>query len=107
MTRKVLPLLTLLACLSACGKYGDLEPKKGKTLPPAGYGQEQKATPEELLTPSIQQRPGRSDELLRHSERRDDDPFDLPPGSETAVSDEDAKSAEEGESAAEGKPKNP
>jgi hypothetical protein len=28
----------------------------------------------------VQARPGRSDELLRRSERREDDPFDLPPG---------------------------
>jgi hypothetical protein len=33
-----------------------------------------------LTTPSAQARPGRSDELLKRSERRADDPFDIAPG---------------------------
>jgi len=34
---------------------------------------------EELLVPSSQAKPERSDELLRRSEKRQDDEFDLPP----------------------------
>ena len=37
-------------------------------------------TTDELLTPPPVGRPGRVDELLRRSEEREDDRFDLPPG---------------------------
>jgi hypothetical protein len=43
-------------------------------------GAEAVADADSLMTPSIQTRPGRSDELMKRSERRTDDPFDLPPG---------------------------
>ena len=36
-------------------------------------------TADQLLTPPVQTRPGRSDELLKKSEERQDDRFDLPP----------------------------
>jgi hypothetical protein len=36
-------------------------------------------TVDQLLTPSTQQRPGRSEELLQKSEERPDDRFNLPP----------------------------
>ena len=65
--------------LSACGNRGVLEPAKGKSLPPAVYGEDKPATGEELIEPSTQAHPQRSDELLRRSEKRQDDKFDLPP----------------------------
>jgi hypothetical protein len=37
-------------------------------------------TTDELLAPPPVGRPGRVDELLRRSEEREDDRFDLPPG---------------------------
>ena len=75
-------VLTLACALGACGKVGDLEPRTGQSLPPKAYGQTATPSAEALSTPSIQARPGRSDELLRRSERREDDPFDLAPGEE-------------------------
>ena len=72
----------LVALLAACGKVGDLEPRTGQGLPPKAYGQTSEQSAETLSTPSVQARPGRSDELLRRSERREDDPFDLAPGEE-------------------------
>jgi hypothetical protein len=75
-------LVGLTLAVSACGKAGNLEPRTGQSLPPPSYGQSKQQTAEVLLTPSVQARPGRSDELLRRSERRTDDPFDLPPGNE-------------------------
>jgi hypothetical protein len=81
VTRRLL-LLGLGVCLSACGKVGDLEPRTGNTLPPKAFGQTTEQTAEALTTPSVQARPGRSDELLKRSERRVDDPFDVPPGEE-------------------------
>lgn len=68
-----------LAILSACGNRGALQPPKGQSLPPAVYGEANKPTGEELMTPSTQAQPERSDELLRRSEKRQDDKFDLPP----------------------------
>ena len=65
--------------LSACGNRGMLEPPQGQSLPPAVYGEAQQPDAEDLLTPSTQALPERSDELLRRSEKRQDDKFDLPP----------------------------
>lgn len=80
MIRKSACALVMALSLAACGKVGDLEPRTGQGLPPKAYGQTSEQSAEALSTPSVQARPGRSDELLRRSERREEDPFDLPPG---------------------------
>lgn len=80
--KTIIAVLTVLAALSACGKVGPLEPTPGITPPAKAIGQTEVPGTTELLEPSVQTRPGRSDELMRRSERRTDDPFDLPPGSE-------------------------
>ncbi len=80
--KKIIPTgiaLVAVIIVSACGNRGPLEPPKGKTLPPAVYGESKPPTGEELLKPSSQAQPERSDELLRRSEKRQDDKFDLPP----------------------------
>ena len=82
MIRKTACLFIAALSLAACGKVGDLEPRTGQSLPPKAYGQTSEQSAEALSTPSVQARPGRSDELLRRSERREDDPFDLAPGEE-------------------------
>jgi predicted small lipoprotein YifL len=74
--------IAMLALLAGCGKVGPLEPKAGNSPPAKAYGQESIPESEDLLKPSEQSRPGRSDELMRRSERRSDDPFDLPPGTD-------------------------
>lgn len=74
-------IFVLALSLAGCGKVGDLEPRTGASLPKA-YGQTTEQTAEALTTPSVQARPGRTDELLKRSERRVDDPFDVPPGEE-------------------------
>ena len=66
----------------ACGKVGDLEPRSGNALPPKAYGQTADQSARILTTPPVQARPGRADELLKRSERREDDPFDVAPGAE-------------------------
>jgi predicted small lipoprotein YifL len=71
-----------IAMLAACGKVGPLEPKAGQAPPAKAFGQTEVPSSEALVIASEQARPGRSDELMRRSERRTDDPFDLPPGSE-------------------------
>jgi hypothetical protein len=56
-----------------------LRPAAGESLPPKAYAAETVPKPSELMTPEVQARPRRSDELLRESEQRRDDRFDLPP----------------------------
>ena len=77
---KHLPILSLPMLLAACGSAAGLKPPAGQTLPPPAYGATAQPTAQQLLTPTTQQRPQRSDELLRSSDRRRSDDFDLPPG---------------------------
>jgi hypothetical protein len=69
----------VLPALAACGSVRDLKPAAGHELPPAPYGRADRPTANELLQPSSQAVPIRSEELRRQSEEREDDPFDLPP----------------------------
>lgn len=75
---KRLMFLTPLA-LAGCGSAVGLEPPPGAALPVAPYGATAQPTPTQLVTPTPQQRPQRSDELLRSSDERRADEFDLPP----------------------------
>ncbi|MEH6789982.1 LPS translocon maturation chaperone LptM [Parasphingorhabdus sp.] len=75
----ILLLATASLVLAACGNRGALEPAKGEVLPAAVYGEMKTPSGDELLVPSSQARPERSDELLRRSEKRQNDEFDLPP----------------------------
>jgi predicted small lipoprotein YifL len=79
---KIAILLTLTA-VAGCGKIGNLEPRAGKANAVVAYGAEKPLSAEELTATNVQARPSRSVELLRRSERRAEDPFDLPPGSES------------------------
>ena len=65
--------------LAACGSAGQLKPAQGKTLPVAPYGAAATPGARQLLTPSTQARPTRDEELLKESDKRQPDPFDLPP----------------------------
>jgi hypothetical protein len=76
---KRLFVLLPLAALTGCGSALTLKPAPGENLPVAPYGATATPTPDQLLTPTAQARPQRSDELLRKSEERRDDEFDLPP----------------------------
>ena len=69
----------LLGSLGACGKKEDLKPAAGDPAPPLPVGAKRQPTTEELTTPDAQARPARSDELLKRSEQREPDDFDLPP----------------------------
>jgi hypothetical protein len=76
MTRLLIlsPLL-----LAGCGSAVGLKPPSGGQLPVAPYGAAVQPNPTQLVTPTPQQRPQRSDELLKSSEARRTDEFDLPP----------------------------
>jgi hypothetical protein len=76
---KRLAILLALA-LGACGLREPLRPAPGQQMPPAPAMAARPMTTQELLAPPVVARPGRVDELLRRSEEREDDRFDLPPG---------------------------
>jgi hypothetical protein len=92
MTLRTRIIISALLCATAaCGKVGSLEPRTAQSVPPKAYGQTEAQSAERLTTASVQARPGRSDELLRRSERRVDDPFDVPPGTATVPVTPEAK----------------
>ena len=69
----------LLLLLAACGSRQALRPAEGQSLPPAPAAAAAPPTSTELLEPPPIARPERVNELLRRSEEREDDRFDLPP----------------------------
>lgn len=74
-----LMILLIVPPLAACGVKADLKPQAGKVLPVAPYGRSDKPSSDELLQTTPQATPERSVELRKRSEKRADDPFDLPP----------------------------
>ena len=76
---------TLCAALAACGKVSPLEPAPGQPLPVKPLLAKRAPSPEELLAIPDVARPKRVDELMRRSEPREPDRFDLPPPSGGAV----------------------
>jgi Prokaryotic lipoprotein-attachment site len=73
--------LTLIACalLAACGNKGDLQRLASAAPPVIPTGSDAPETPAMQTAPTAEARPARSDELLRRSEERPTDEFDLPP----------------------------
>ena len=76
---RIVIALGLMGSLAACGSREPLRAAEGQTLPPKAAMASRAPTTDELLTPSAIARPERVDELLRRSEPRLDDRFDLPP----------------------------
>jgi len=72
--------LLLALTLAACGLREPLRPAPGQAMPPAPALASRPMTTDELLEPPPIARPGRVDELLRRSEERENDRYDLPPG---------------------------
>lgn len=66
--------------LAGCGLREPLRPAPGQAMPPAAAMANRPMTTDELLAAPPVARPGRVDELLRRSEERENDRFDLPPG---------------------------
>ncbi|MEO8176609.1 MAG: hypothetical protein ABI626_08110 [Sphingomicrobium sp.] len=74
--------ILLAACcagLAACGKVSPLEPAPGQPLPVKPLLAKTTPTAEDLLTLPTNARPERVDELVRRSQPRVPDRFDLPP----------------------------
>ena len=74
-------MIAALALLAGCGKVGDLKPAAGQSLPVKPLMARATPTPDDLLTAPPYAHPDRVDELLKRSEPRKPDPFDLPPPS--------------------------
>ena len=72
-------LLALLCAAAGCGRVGDLKPAPGHSLPIKPMMARATPDAEALLTPPTYARPDRIDELLKRSEPRRADPFDLAP----------------------------
>jgi len=79
-TRRILILLAI-TLVSACGREADLQPAPGKSLPVKPLMARATPTVDDLLTPPPFTRPARVDELVKRSQPRPADPFDLPPPS--------------------------
>ena len=76
---KRLALIVALPSLVGCGRVADLQPAPGHALPVKPLMARTTPTAKDLLTPPTYARPDRVDELIRRSEPRRADPFDLPP----------------------------
>ena len=72
-------VLAAILLLAACGSREPLRPPAGESLPVAPAMAQRAPTVDEMLEPTPIARPERVDELLRRSEEREDDRFDLPP----------------------------
>ena len=57
----------------------DLKPEKGEALPVKPLMARTTPTPNDLLTRPAYAKPDRVDELVKRSQPRPEDPFDLPP----------------------------
>ena len=78
MTTRLTALLLTVA-LAGCGRVADLEPAPGKSLPVRPLMARTTPDVEKLLALPPYARPDRVDELVKKSEPREADPFDLPP----------------------------
>ena len=65
--------------LCGCGRQVDLQPAPGQPLPVKPLMARTTPTPKELLTIPSYAKPDRVDELMKRSEPRRQDPFNLPP----------------------------
>jgi len=67
------------ALLVGCGHVADLKPATDQSLPVKPLMARATPTPNELLTIPTYAKPSRVDELMKRSEPRPQDPFNLPP----------------------------
>ena len=74
-------LIASAVLLAGCGKVADLKPAAGQSLPVKPLMARTTPTAKELLTPPAYAAPERVDELMKKSQPREADQFDLPPPS--------------------------
>jgi hypothetical protein len=79
---KPVRFVLIIACCAfaaACGQQAELKPAPGHSLPVKPLLAKATPTAEQLLTPPPNARPERVDELVKRSQPRRADRFDLPP----------------------------
>src|SRR5438309_9729821 len=81
MKRSRLLLFAAALGLASCGRVAELQPAPGHAPPAKPQMARTTPTVSELLTPPTYARPDRVDELVKKSQPRAADPFDLPPPS--------------------------
>ncbi len=80
MTRtKSLIMAFAMLLVAACGQSGQLVRNPASPGPAVPTGEARAPTAAEQTTPNAQSRPRRSDEVLKQSQEREADEFDLPP----------------------------
>lgn len=82
MKRGALILIAALlasGAISGCGQRVKLRPAPGAELPPKPAMAGERPTVDTLLDTPTTARPDRSDDVLRRSQDRPKDPFNLPP----------------------------
>ena len=79
MKRTRLALASTLIALAGCGRVSELKPAAAQSLPVKPLMARTTPTAEQLLTAPPYARPDRVDELVKKSQPRAADPFDLPP----------------------------
>ena len=78
MFRRAAVLLAITA-LCGCGRTSPLSPAQGEPLPVKPLMAKTTPTAEQLLKPPTYAGPVRVDEIIKRSQPREVDPFDLPP----------------------------
>jgi hypothetical protein len=79
MRAKGILIVAGIAALAGCGRQADLTPAPGHKMPVKPEMARVAPTVNQLLTPPTYARPDRVDELVKKSQPRPQDPFDLPP----------------------------
>ena len=79
MTPQRILVLAAVLILAGCGGVADLKPAAGQQLPVKPLMARATPTPEDLLAIPSYAKPDRVDELMKRSEPRPQDPFNLPP----------------------------
>jgi predicted small lipoprotein YifL len=79
MERSRIVIVAATLALAGCGRAGDLRPPPGHAMPVKPLMARTAPTVNELLKPPAYARPDRVDELVKRSQPRPADPFDLPP----------------------------
>ena len=74
-------LIAAIVTLAGCGKVSPLQPAAGQSLPVKPAMASVTPDAEQLLTPPSYAKPERIDELMKRSQPRRADRFDLPPPS--------------------------
>ncbi len=79
MKRPRILVIASVFAFAGCGRVADLRPAAGHSLPVKPLMARTTPTVNELLTAPTYARPDRVDELVKRSQPRPADPFDLPP----------------------------